>query len=146
MDYNKSYFKKYDSDDYNNYTNDRDFILEKTNNNLYQIETSNNTNINTNNITNTNINTNTNTNSSDMLMFQNKVEELLLKLKYFNSNKKISTIDISEYINDKFDNVNIISEQNRLINMIDNIILKLDKKIICKGQIRRKNSSIDFEF
>jgi len=141
----KSYFKKYENnnnhyadDDINTYINDFDFIIEKKNNNNYQCETKNN-----------------------MIIFQNKVEELFLKLKFLNLNNKILNIDISDYIND-INNINdnltysdkiICVKKNKqninstnAIDYIEKIILSLDKKIICKGQIKRKNNLIDFEF
>ena len=150
MNHDKSYFKMYDN---NEYTNNFDFIIEKSNNNSYQIETHNNS---------INVNVNVNVN---MIILQNKVEELFLKLKFLNSNKKISTINVSNYVNDinninininndliinnKIIDINYINENtnsNNIIDLIDKMILKLDKKIICKGQIKRKNNLIDFEF
>jgi hypothetical protein len=104
-----------------------------------------------------------------MIIFQNKVEQLFLKLKFLNLNNKISCVDISDYINDinnnlisndKIHGVNnnclnnncvnnnncVDNNSNNIINIIDKVILKLDKKIICKGQIKRKNNLIEFEF
>ena len=169
MNYIKSYYKTYDNNDnndndYNDYNDyddydmkknikNFDFIIEKTNNNLNPISQPNLTN---------------------MILLQNKVEELFLKLKFANSNKKISTFIIPEYIDNEpndLDSNNLVSndlDSNDLvpdnlipnilipdelihnskfmINFIDKIIINLDKKIISKGQIIRKNNFIDFEF
>jgi hypothetical protein len=122
MDYDKSYFNKYEDNDLdinNIYSNKFDIIIEKTNNNIYQFQ------------------------NNKMIILQNKVEELLLKLKYINFNKKNSNIDILDILNDS---QNIDTNSNYVINIIDKIILKLNKKIITKGQIKRKNNLLDFEF
>jgi len=132
MNYDKSYLEQYD--------NDYDITVKKKN-------ISNQKNIYNDN--------------SNVIILQNKVEELLLKLKFLNSNKKNISINILEYINNNlFDqnclininNLNINSNfypnnnSNNIISLINEIILKLDTKIISKGQIRRKNNSIEFEF
>jgi hypothetical protein len=122
MDYDKSYFNKYEDNDLdinNIYSNKFDIIIEKTNNNIYQFQ------------------------NNKMIILQNKVEELLLKLKYINFNKKNSNIDVLDILNDS---QNIDTNSNYVINIIDKIILKLNKKIITKGQIKRKNNLLDFEF
>ena len=119
MDYDKSYFNKYENNDF-------DIIIEKTNNNLYQFQ------------------------NNKMIILQNKVEELLIKLKYINFNKKKSNINILDILNDSQNidnNQNFVNtNSNNVINIIDKIILKLNKKIITKGQIKRKNNLLDFEF
>jgi len=145
MEHNKSYFKKYENnhkDGKRIYDNDFDFIVEKTSNSNSNYYESNN-------------------NTCNMTLFQNKVEELFLKLKFLNSNKKISSIDISDcigdigknIINNKIisidntnDNTNDNIDSSNIINLINEIIIKLDKKIISKGQINRNNNLIDFEF
>ena len=138
MNYNKSYFKEYD-----NYTNRlkneciNDFIDEKRKSDNF----SNNSN-----------------NSNNLILFQDKIEELLLKLKFLNSSTNIltninnSTNDLinSNKIIDILDISNIIlkSKINELnmIDAIDDIIIKLNKKIISQGQIKRKNNFVEFEF
>ena len=138
MNYNKSYFKEYD-----NYTNRlkneciNDFIDEKRKSDNF----SNNSN-----------------NSNNLILFQDKIEELLLKLKFLNSSNNIltninnSTNDLinSNKIIDILDISNIIlkSKINELnmIDAIDDIIIKLNKKIISQGQIKRKNNFVEFEF
>lgn len=137
MNYNKSYFKKYENNHIMNkniYIDNCDFIVEKKNHNYCHIESNNN-------IDNT-------------VILQNKVEELFLKLKFLNSNMKNLNIDIYDGVNDIYDGVNDINDidnnlnknSNSVIDLIDEIILKLDKKIICKGQIKRKNNLIDLQF
>ena len=171
MNYNKSYFYKCDNyeyeiknDDMNdfnfifekinnnsrqieiqaNYSSDFDFMAKKSNNNSYRIEIKNDKN--------------------NTIIIQNKLEELFLKLKFLNSNKEILGIDINDYINDINDINNYLIDGNKIIdisdinnmykntysnnifNLIDKIISKLDRKIISKGQIKRKNNLIDFEF
>ena len=101
------------------YDNNHDIIVKKKNikNNLYN-----------------------DNNNNNMIVLQNKVEELFLKLKFLNTNKNTS-IDINEQ------NINFnINNSNNIISLINELILKLDTKIICKGQIKRKNNSIEFEF
>lgn len=123
MNYNKSYFEKYDED------NETNFIIEKKKN--YE-------------------------NDNKLIILQDKIEELLLKLKFINSNKNYmsSNSDYAENLNNKIidligiDNfiLNIQSPSLDIIDTIDNIINKLNKKIISKGQIKRKNDYIEFEF
>jgi len=146
MNYDKSYLEQYD--------NEYDIIVEKKNNHQNKIYNNNNNNNNSNE-------------NNDMLILQNKVEELFLKLKFLNSNNKNITIDILEYINDNsiinnynnlFDNDYIINinnfnnsknldkNHNNIISLINKLILNLDTKIISKGQIKGKNNSIEFEF
>jgi hypothetical protein len=144
MNYDSSYLEQYD--------NEYDIIVEKKNNHQIKIYNDNDNNSNEKN---------------NMLILQNKVEELFLKLKFLNSNKKNMTIDILEYINDNsivnnynnlfddnyFININnfnnsknLHKNSNNIISLINKLILNLDTKIISKGQIKRKNNSIEFEF
>lgn len=119
MNYDKKYLDRYEIE------YDCDLIVDKKNNNVSQ------TNINDNN--------NENTNKDNVLLLQNKAEELFLKLKFINSNKKYLS---SEILN----NIDEIDNSKNVISLIEKIIFKLDNKIICKGQIKRKNNSFDFEF
>ena len=154
MNYNKSYFKEYD-----NYTNRlkneciNDFIDEKRKSDNF----SNNSN-----------------NSNNLILFQDKIEELLLKLKFLNSSTNILT-NINNSTNDLINNstndlinnsTNDLINSNKIIDIldisniilkskinelnmidaIDDIIIKLNKKIISQGQIKRKNNFVEFEF
>ena len=95
-----------------------------------------------------NINFNTIIND-DLILFQNKTEELLLKLKFYNENINFNLIDTNtddDIINDINDINNIKLNSINLINTIDNIIIKLNKKIINRCQIRRKKKLFDLEF
>lgn len=142
MNYNKSYFDKFD-DDENVLKNDciNDFIDEKRKSDF-----------------SLNLN-NSNNSRNNLALFQNKIEELHLKLKFLNSSSNIS-VNINETSsNDLINNNKIIdiisindiiskSKTNELnmIDAIDNIIIKLNKKIINNGQIKRKNNIVELEF
>lgn len=123
MNYNKSYLNKYDNNDEIEYIDD--YIFEKKKNIEYYNDKLFNNNYEKN----------------ELILFQNKVEELFLKLKFFNTNKQYSN-------NNKIIETIIKSNQKQtnIINAIDDIIINLNKKIISQGQIRKKNDSIEFEF
>lgn len=141
MNYNKLYFKEYD-----NYTNTfkneciNDFIDEKRKSDNFSN------------------NTNNSNNSNNLILFQDKIEELLIKLKFLNSSTNIltninnSTNDLinSNKIIDILDISNIILKSKinglNMIDAIDHIIIKLNKKIISHGQIKRKNNFVELEF
>lgn len=101
--------------------------------------------------------------NNEFIIFHNKIEELLSKLKFINNNFKHS-IEIDEIDNNLFDILNkknynkynitsmneIINEvgisKTNIIDIIDDIIFKLNKKIIGTGLLKPKNNSIEFEF
>ena len=140
MNYNKSYFEKYDdnTDELNNELNNEcinDFIDEKRKSNFSSYSNNN------------------------LALFQNKIEELLLKLKFLNSScdtlPNINSISSNDLINNNkiIDIIGIneiISKSEttelNMIDAIDNIIIKLNKKIISHGQIKRKNNFVELEF
>lgn len=148
MDYNQSYFKKYDNDEINNNLNN--YIIEKKKCSIGMDKNNNNLRLN---------------------ILQSKIEELSLKLKFLN-NKSIDTQKINELnkLNDvnkianrdvkielnEIDKMNLIGindiitnsklSQSNIIDNIDEIIIKLNKKIISTGQIIRKNNYVEFEF
>ena len=142
MNYNKSYFEKYD--DYGDELKNEcinDFIDEKRKSNF---------SLYSNNLNNSN---------NNLALFQNKIEELLLKLKFLNSSSNILANINNTSLNDLINNNEIIdiigindmiskSKTNELnmIDAIDNIIIKLNKKIISQGQIKRKNNMVELEF
>jgi len=77
------------------------------------------------------------------------VEELFLKLKFFNTNNKNNLLPNKErFINKKIIESIIKSNQKQIniIDAIDDIIINLNKKIISQGQIRNKYDTIEFEF
>lgn len=87
-----------------------------------------------------------------IINLQNKIEELQHKLNFVNSSSKIS-IDINDTVHDLInnDNINNILEKSQsnklnIIEVIDNVILKLNKKIICQGQIKRNDDFVELEF
>jgi hypothetical protein len=130
MNYNKSYLNKYDNNDEMEYTND--YIFEKKKN----IQNFNNKSFDN------------SYENNDLIIFQNKVEELFLKLKFFNTNIK-NNLSNKEHFNNKKIIESIIKSSQKQINIIDaidNIIINLNKKIISQGQIRNKYDSIEFEF
>lgn len=140
MDYDLTYLKNY-----NNCLNDSENIDDIV------IEKKKSTNISTNN--NNNQNTNDLYNKNSMILFQNKIEELLLVLKFFNSNKKFNynTNNINNKIIDILNLNDEITPQKifktNIIDVIDEVIIKLNKQIINQGQIKRKNSiELEFEF
>ena len=134
---NKSYFKKYDSNKDTN--NGNEFIIEK-NKNFQYLPFENNLN----------------DDNNDSILFQNKIEELLCKLKFLNSKKNFNQLymdcnisnNISNDFNNKITNKIIKSNLNQtnIIDAIDNIIIKLNKQIINQAQIKRYNELIEFEF
>lgn len=138
MDYDLTYLKNY-----NNCLNDSENIDDIV------IEKKKSTNISTNN----NQNTNDLYNKNSMILFQNKIQELLLILKFFNSNKKFNynTNNINNKIIDILNLNDEITPQKifktNIIDVIDEVIIKLNKQIINQGQIKRKNSiELEFEF
>lgn len=140
MDYDLTYLKNY-----NNCLNDNENIDDIV------IEKKKSTNISTNN--NNNQNTNDLYNKNSMILFQNKIQELLLILKFFNSNKKFNynTNNINNKIIDILNLNDEITPQKifktNIIDVIDEVIIKLNKQIINQGQIKRKNSiELEFEF
>lgn len=126
MNCSKSYLKKYDNNESSNDSENEqtiNIILSKKNN--FCNETS----------------------GDNFVSFFDKVEELYLKLKFINTNKneKITHLNNNKTIaknddNDVFNNYNLCN-----LNTIDEIITKLNKKIICDGMIKRKNL-IEYEF
>lgn len=140
MNYNKSYFEKYDNDN-DELKNEciNDFINEKRKSDFSSYLNNSN-------------------NSNNLALFQNKIEELLLKLKFLNSYSNIIPNINNTSLNDLINNNKIIdisindiiskSKTNELnmIDAIDNIIIKLNKKIISQGQIKRKNNVVELEF
>ena len=151
MNYNKSYFKKYDSDSDSNDNNDSNDSNDNNDNN-------DSNDITIKKISNSQYFT---FNDDELIIIQNKIEELLLKLKFLNSNKNknknlnLSTnIDYNNILNNLINNKKIInnitiksnSNQINIIDIIDNITINLNKKIITQGQIKRKNNLIEFEF
>lgn len=130
MNYNKSYLNKYDNNDEIEYTND--YIFEKKKN----IQ-----NFNDKSFDNSYEN-------NDLIIFQNKVEELFLKLKFLNTNNKNNLSNKEHFNNNKIMESIIKSSQKQIniIDAIDNIIINLNKKIISQGLIRNKYDSIEFEF
>lgn len=126
MNCSKSYLKKYDNNESSNDSENEqtiNIILSKKNN--FCNETS----------------------GDNFVSFFDKVEELYLKLKFINTNKneKITHLNNNKTIannddSDIFNNYNLYN-----LNTIDEIITKLNKKIICDGMIKRKNL-IEYEF
>lgn len=124
MNYNQSYFNKYEDKDYDI----KDFIIEKK------------------------YNSNKFNNNNTMIIFENKIEELLLKLKFINSNKKLNSLLNSNTNNQIIDIIGIQSSVNEsniikfnMIDAIDDLIIKLNKNIINQAQIKNKKI-IEFEF
>lgn len=125
MNYNQSYFNKYEDKD----SDIKDFIIEKKK-----------------------YNSNKFNNNNTMIIFENKIEELLLKLKFINSNKKLNSLLNSNTNNKIIDIIDIQSSVNEsniikfnMIDAIDDLIIKLNKNIINQAQIKNKKI-IEFEF
>lgn len=100
---------------------------------LYSKKYKNNNKINYGNLfkfTNQNNNLNLNTKNNNTIKIKHKVEELLVKL---------------QFINNTLTNTDIINEDD-IISKIENIILELNKQILQKAKIKRKNKFIEFEF
>ncbi len=147
----KSYLKKYDSDKSHTDTgtdNENEptinIILSKKKNNFHNEMSGDN-----------------------FISFFDKVEELYLKLKFINTNKNTNFTHINNYDNDNNYNNNndnqnnnnndndiTISKNDDIINnlniynlnTIDEVIMKLDRKIICDGMIKRNKNLIEYEF
>ncbi len=117
--YNVEYDVEYDYDNKNNYN-----FITKKNNHIQNYK---------NNEKDKNIN-----------LFQNKIEELFLKLKFLNSNKKNLSSDVYNNIDDAIYNTEIYCDTKNvnlnIITLIDNVILKLDKVIVSRGQIIRNDN------